>query len=198
MTLWRSKQMKRILLLLIFLSGMVHAAAKANLDRQTAIDTARLEQQIHLQINRERQNHGLAALQRDAQLAKIARDHSQDMARNQFFSHFNLRGEDPSARGERQGWNKQKQIGPETWASGVAENIYLTHFYDKVYTATRNGVTVSKKYGWKSPEQIVAIIVQGWMQSPGHRKNILSPQYDRQGIGVAISGNAIYITEDMF
>jgi len=36
------------------------------------------------------------------------------------------------------------------------------------------------------------------MDSPPHRKNILSPNYDQQGIGVTISGHEIYVTEDMF
>jgi uncharacterized protein YkwD len=34
------------------------------------------------------------------------------------------------------------------------------------------------------------------MNSSGHRKNILTPTYDREGIGVAISADGrVYITE---
>lgn len=37
--------------------------------------------------------------------------------------------------------------------------------------------------------------VEGWMQSPGHRKNILNPDYDASGIGVALVGDTAYATQ---
>lgn len=43
--------------------------------------------------------------------------------------------------------------------------------------------------GYPSPEAVVA----GWMASPGHRANILSPEYTEIGIGVA-DGAAPYET----
>ncbi|MGR8933126.1 MAG: CAP domain-containing protein [Gammaproteobacteria bacterium] len=157
-----------------------------------------MEQLIHRQINRERQNHGLAALAWDKRLADIARGHSRDMAQRNFFSHFNLQGEGPTERAKHYGWEGKKLIGADTWAIGPAENIFLNHLYDKVITITENGIPVRKDYDWKTQQQIAESTVQGWMNSPGHRKNILSPPHERQGIGVAISGNAVYITENIF
>lgn len=37
--------------------------------------------------------------------------------------------------------------------------------------------------------------VQGWMNSPGHRANILRPEYRETGIGVWQIGNTYYITQ---
>jgi uncharacterized protein YkwD len=37
--------------------------------------------------------------------------------------------------------------------------------------------------------------VEGWLQSPGHRKNILDPQYNASGIGVALVGGTAYATQ---
>lgn len=37
--------------------------------------------------------------------------------------------------------------------------------------------------------------VQGWMNSPGHRKNILRPEYRETGIGVWRKGNSYYMTQ---
>jgi uncharacterized protein YkwD len=34
------------------------------------------------------------------------------------------------------------------------------------------------------------------MNSQGHRENILDSNYDREGIGAAFVGNAVYVTED--
>jgi uncharacterized protein YkwD len=43
--------------------------------------------------------------------------------------------------------------------------------------------------------QPVAASVQGWMDSPGHRKNILQPEYRETGIGIWRSGNTYYFTQ---
>jgi Cysteine-rich secretory protein family len=37
---------------------------------------------------------------------------------------------------------------------------------------------------------------QGFMHSPPHRENILSPKYDAAGVGVVHSGNLYYVTQD--
>ncbi len=37
--------------------------------------------------------------------------------------------------------------------------------------------------------------VQGWMESPGHRENILRPEYRETGIGVWRLGNTYYFTQ---
>jgi uncharacterized protein YkwD len=157
-----------------------------------------LEWLIHQQINRERQKYGLAPLDQDEKLTIIARKHSQDMARYNFFGHINLQGEDPAARSKRQGWNKKKQTGPNTWKIGLAENIFLNSLYNRILTTTQNGMIVDKEYIWNNQEQLVQTTVRGWMDSPHHRKNILSSLIERQGIGIAISGNSVYVTEDMF
>ncbi|MDO9423487.1 MAG: CAP domain-containing protein [Methylobacter sp.] len=129
---------------------------------QPEITAAELERQIHQQINRERQNHGLSQLDRDELLAAIARKHSSDMASYHFFSHTNLQGEDPVERAKNLGWNKKKQQDPNTWAIGPGENIFMNHLYDKVVTTKQNDVTVKKEYVWKTQEEIVQSTVRGW------------------------------------
>jgi uncharacterized protein YkwD len=37
--------------------------------------------------------------------------------------------------------------------------------------------------------------VEGWMNSPGHRENILRPEYRETGIGVWRVGNTYYFTQ---
>ena len=46
-----------------------------------------------------------------------------------------------------------------------------------------------------NPEQFAKVAVQGWLDSPGHRANILSPEFDRSGIGVALNGTTAYATQ---
>jgi len=49
-------------------------------------------------------------------------------------------------------------------------------------------------FGYPTPEAVVA----GWMGSPGHRDNLLSPSYREIGIGVASDGsrNGTFWTQD--
>jgi len=189
--------MQKISLILLWL-GSIQLIATASADSPPQLDTAELERQIHQQINRERQNHGLAPLNGEEQLVAVARNHSLDMASHHFFSHVNLQGEYPSDRARRQGWHKQKQIDSATVATGVAENIFLARLYDKVYTTKQDGRVIKKEYEWIDSNRLVQTIVQGWLNSPHHRKVMLSPQYDRQGIGAVVSGYDVYVTEDLF
>ena len=46
-------------------------------------------------------------------------------------------------------------------------------------------------YGQSSPEQVM----NSWMNSPGHRANILSASFNRMGIGVYQAGRTIYWTQ---
>ncbi len=43
--------------------------------------------------------------------------------------------------------------------------------------------------------QPVPASVKGWMNSPGHRKNILRPEYQETGIGVWRRGDTYYFTQ---
>jgi uncharacterized protein YkwD len=190
--------MKRLFSLLIFCLGIVSYPLSADSAAQPKIDIPEMERQIHRLINRERQNHGLAPLAWDEQLTRIARNHSLDMARHRFFGHTNLQGEDATVRGKNLGWNKKKQIGPTTWLTGLAENIFLNHLYDKMVKTVKDGIIVNIEYAWNHPDKIAISTVRGWMDSPSHRKNILSPLHDRQGIGIAIRESEVLITQDLF
>ena len=182
----------------IFMVLCLITVAFAESDLRPDINATELERHVHQQINRERQRYGLPNLHNNTSLTVIARHHSQDMASHQFFSHINPQGESPTDRGLRQHWQVNKQLDSQTQLTGIAENLFLTHLYDKVITTTENGFTIKKDYQWNSLEQIAKTIVQGWMNSPGHRENLLSPRYDQQGIGIAISGNDVFVTEDLF
>ncbi len=158
---------------------------------QKGIDIGLLEIEIHNLINNERRNNGLTALSLDSKLSDIARVHSQDMAQNNFFAHENLRGQDPTARASAQGYSCYKSYG-SYYTSGIAENI----FQNNLYTSTTS-INFIPFHDWSTQSEIAESTVQGWMNSPGHRQNILTSTYDKEGIGVAIaSDDKVYITED--
>jgi len=49
-----------------------------------------------------------------------------------------------------------------------------------------------------NPKSFARAAVDGWLNSPGHRANILSPYFDRSGIGVAVSGSGMAYATQVF
>ena len=157
------------------------------------IDVPALEQKIHLLIDIERQKNGISALSLDQKLSSIARNHSTDMVNRNYFSHYTPEGQDPTSRGSAVGYSCHKDLGGGWYSDGLAENIFQNNLYNSVEYL--NGVPVS--YDWNDMDALGNSTVQGWMDSSGHRHNILTSTFDREGIGVAIaSDDKVYITED--
>ena len=152
------------------------------------VNTSDVELAIYRETNSQRAANGLRPLKFDEELSVIAREHSKDMADNKFFSHTNLKGEDPSARAARHGYNAEKSLGGGVFSIGIAENI------GKMPTGSVEGVG----YVSSDASSIAKAQVESWMSSPGHRANILNSQYDTIGIGVAYDGHLYYISTQNF
>jgi uncharacterized protein YkwD len=149
-----------------------------------------LERRIHQLINSERKKAGLTVLAWDDALARIAREHSSDMGTRGYFSHYSPEGRDFSYRYHQQGYQCAIRSGNIIHLG--AENIFQNNRYDSVTTV--NG---RASYDWNSEGKIAETTVRGWMHSPGHRKNILTPHWIREGIGVFIApDDKIYITQN--
>ncbi|MFG6117110.1 CAP domain-containing protein [Halobacillus sp. MO56] len=112
------------------------------------------EQQVVELTNQERQKQGLAPLKADAELSKVARDKSQDMASNGYFSHNSPTYGSP--------FDMMKSYGIDYRTAG--ENIAK---------------------GQRSPQEVV----NAWMNSEGHRKNIMNPNFTHIGVGYVENGN---------
>ena len=132
--------------------------------------------------NIERVAAGLRPLRRDGDIAEIARAHSADMLANGKLAH-ELGGKDANERAEAAGYDCRRLVsesnGTRTYTRGLSENI-----------SQRSG-------DWSpDPEPIARKIVTGWMNSPGHRKNILDPMNERIGVGVAYNEGTWYSTQN--
>jgi uncharacterized protein YkwD len=157
------------------------------------IDIPKLEMEIHSLINTERQRNNLPSLGYDTKLAEIARNHSLDMATHNYFDHYNSSGQGPTERAKAAGYNCYKNFG-SYYTDGIAENILQDWLYSS--TTYYGGIAT---HDWNTQEELANSAVNGWMGSPGHRQNILNPNYSREGIGVAISSDdKVLITQDFW
>ena len=108
-------------------------------------------------VNQERTSRGLKALKANRRLAKAASGHAGDMVSKGYFSHDSLNG---------------------------------ASFVDRIrgagYIGSRFLPSLGEDLAWGSGELgTPREIVQGWMESPGHRANILSRKFREAGMGVA-------------
>ena len=126
---------------------------------------------VHQLINEERRDHGLRHLSWNAKLAQAALNHSADMASRDYFQHDSPEGYDFSWRYSQVGFscNNPRYLG--------GENIGWLE-------------------GYRGVNAIATATVDGWMNSPGHRANILVSDWRSEGIGVAFSGNEVYLTQN--
>lgn len=123
---------------------------------QTAESTILSEYELEVVelTNVERQKHGLAPFQIDEALSKVARVKSEDMAKQNYFSHNSPTYGSP--------FDMMKQFGISYRTAG--ENIAM---------------------GQRSPQEVV----NAWMNSEGHRANILNSNFTHIGVGHASNGN---------
>ncbi len=167
-----------------------HVSSIPEYTSKPRISIPELEKQIHMLINTERKQHGLSPVSWDDRLAAIARRHSRDMAKRDYFSHYSPEGHDFSFRYRQAGYQCGIFVGTTIYAG--AENLMQNNLYDSVMTV--NGKAY---YNWNSQRKISETTVKGWMKSPGHRKNILTPYWRNEGIGVNIAPDGkVYVTEN--
>lgn len=157
---------------------------------QPPLRSATIEHRVHVLINQERRRQGLGTLAWDDALARIARAHSADMGTRSYFSHDSPEGNDFSNRYRTSRYTCSILVGNTVHLGG--ENIFQNNRYAS--STTVNGRVY---YDWNSEEEIAETTVRGWMNSPGHRKNILTPYWRKEGIGVYFTPqNKIYITQN--
>lgn len=124
-------------------------------------------------INAQRAKYGRKPLVYDAVMAKVARAHNDDMIDRGYFSH-----DDPS--------------GHPTFAERVHSVLVLPG---------RNAIGENIAEG-SGPYGTPSGLVTAWMNSPGHRANILNPTYHRTGFGASLAKrylgfpNVVVATED--
>lgn len=120
----------------------------------SAASAARSERALLCLINRERARYDLPALRANRCLARAADGHVRDMVRNRYFSHDSQDGRGFDDRILATGYAPQ----PERWTLG--ENLAW-------------GVAPGGDPAW---------VLDAWMDSRGHRANVLRGSFREAGV----------------
>jgi len=129
-----------------------------------------VEELIIVLVNEERQKLGLSTLSQDTLLTSLAREHSTSMVENNFFSHDRYPGQRSFDHNQPPGTIRGENLS-KTPTRRLIPGPYL------------------------SLQEACEWAVSGWMDSPGHRDNMLEPKFSRTGVGVSLSDGYLYITQ---
>ncbi|WP_254048012.1 CAP domain-containing protein [Synechococcus sp. BDU 130192] len=108
-------------------------------------------------VNRDRQLNNLSPLTEDPLLSKAAQKHAEDMLARQYYDHITPEGKTPTDRFADLGGQQ-----------GVGENI----------------LEITGSIGATLNYRLIEESQKSWMYSPGHRENLLIPDYQRFGYGI--------------
>lgn len=134
-------------------------------------DIPQVEIAIVEMTNAIRQQHNLSAVEPDPELAEAARGYAKYLAASTQFSH-SADGRQPSDRAKDAGYE------PCSVAENLSSNLDTRGFETR---------------------QLAREAVQGWLNSPGHRKNLLAEHVTDIGVAVAKApGEERYISVQMF
>ena len=142
--------------------------------------------------NKERVRAGLSEFVHDQAISDIARSHSKNMALIGYGHVVN--GKDPTDRALEAGYDCKGWTSSTSYTHGLAENIFRLPRVAR-WSGTRwgNGPTrwSPSEYAEDSRE-MAKLLVDGWMDSSGHKKNILDKSSRRIGVGVNILATEKY------
>ena len=125
--------------------------------------TEEMERDLLAAVNRERASRNLATLRPSADLARMARKHSAEMAELGVLSHLSAAGK-----------------------------AFTDRLVDASVAFAASGENVAR-----SETFLADFIHRAFLEHPGHRENVLNPEFDEVGIGIARGAGYVYfVTED--
>lgn len=115
------------------------------------------EKALHL-ANRDRVINGRSTLKENSQLSQAAQEYAEELLARDFYDHVTPEGETPKDRVEH-----------IKGMRGVGENL----------------VQQKGNFRVQINEELLKQFQEGWMNSPGHRENLLNSDFTHFGYGIA-------------
>jgi len=130
----------------------------------------KVEDLVFEMTNQARRAKGLAPLSQDDELTNVARAYSDDMLVRRFFDH--------------------------TTPDGVSFDERISDHYRHRVKIMGENIWYASGYNLGKIHQVAKEIVDDWMSSPGHRDNILDPDFTHLGVGVSARHHTIRATQE--
>jgi len=167
---------------LLFLLGLL-------LTQPASAQDAPFVRDVFTRLNGERKQQALSTLTYSKTLEKAAQAHAEWMARERKMEHLQAEAKsyDEHRSCNHHPINRAINAGYLGW-----DDAFLVEWtptgavvHPKPDANERVGEIIAAGWGAGHPATQPAQIVTGWMNSPGHRKEILTGHYQEMGIGVA-------------
>lgn len=131
-----------------------------------------MESEVLTLVNAERSKAGLKPLAMNETLRQASEYKADEMLQYNYFEHTSPYTGQP--------WDVAKKLG-----------YSYTSFGENIWYMTSTGSNIKNNFSAK-------LIVDSWMNSPGHRANILNPGFGKMGIGIACSSSGRVYASQMF
>lgn len=146
-------------------SEEINEEAKSTPPDESEAELEIIEAEIHRLVNEEREAQGVGSLAINNQLVKASRKRSEEIVTD--FSH------------ERQGVS--------------SFSIFKEPEYEYIYQAVGENIVMATYQG--SPTEMGAYFFKLWKESPGHYKNMISPNFTEVGTGIYKQEGILYGTQ---
>lgn len=169
----RARRALSLLAVLFFVAGCATRIAPAPPPPDPRTLMPSLEARIFEIVQNERHKIDPQAkmLALDSELVGVARAHSEDMAEKNYFAH-----KGPDGR-----TSADLIMDADAQFQGIlGENLAAQHFIV--------GMNIDV-------DDLAHRFVSSWLASQSHKDNLAFPAYDRSGVGAAVQGNTIYVTQ---
>ncbi len=117
-----------------------------------------LQQAVIAQVNAVRRAHGVRALAVRRPLVQAATSHGANMVRHGYFAH--------------------------SWSNGAPFASWIRRFWPG---CTRCSWSVGENLYWRHPNPNAAQVVNAWLNSPPHRRNLLRRDWRSIGVSAVLS-----------
>ena len=157
-----------------------------------------LEKRVFDLTNDERKALGIIVLKAYEELDSVARRHSEDMSVRGFFAHHNPDGQSPTDRARKAGFSGLAKSPDGKLRPGLSENIARVGRYSSIRQSVRNEKVVNRRIGWQKEDALAFQIVQGLLNSPEHKKNMLDATKAYLGVGIYVFREHVFVTQNFF
>lgn len=157
--------------------------------KSNTLDDVRLV--VLQRVNQERRSAGMRILRHNTILAKAAQDYAKDMSKRGYFGHFSPEGTSYVDRIRAAGYlDSSSQLCPCTPSVNAQQLLQNRSGVDQTYILMKSGDQCECRARFSLGENIAkgqltpAQVMDDWMHSENHRRNILSGAFDEIGIGI--------------